>query len=184
VFIGLYYAFSGLGKVNYNGLVFVKQRFGSLTVYTYHYNTLSESGEVVQNELYLRTNPAENSVPIEGKITYTIGETVFLGINSTGLNECEYGSIAAATMVSFLFANNIAVKSGTPDREAAEQKNQTHITCGKHPTNMVIIIQESNETKITQPGLYCYNIEVANCEILPAVEKFIVQSILDSKEES
>lgn len=182
VFVALYYTFAGFGKVKYEGLTFVKQRFGSVEVYTYTYKVLLDSGKAVENALYLRTNPRENKIPVGGKISYPEGKTVLISINATGLLECEDTTIAVATLSSFLAANNLVVKGGTPDKNEAERNNQTYITCGKYPNNPVVLIRAGDKSGITQTAAYCYDIKVADCEIMPAVEKFIVQSILDSRQ--
>jgi len=43
-----------------------------------------------------------------------------------------------------------------------------------------LLLRTGEETRINRNGL-CYYIDVADCEILPAIEKFIVQSIIDAK---
>ncbi len=181
VFVALYYAFAGIGKVKYEGLVFMKQKYGSLEVYTYTYKTINEDGRVAENAIYLRTDPRENKIPVEGEIIYPEGKTVLISINATNLTECEDNAIAVATLSSFLVANGLVIKGGTPDKQEAEENDQNYITCGKYPANTVISIRAADKTEITRTGLLCYNVNVANCEIMPAVEKFILQSILDSR---
>lgn len=182
VFVVLYFAFSGLGKVNYEGLTFVKEKYGDVQVYHYSYATKLSSGKVRVIDVFVRGNPAENSIPISGEIIYPAGKKVYLSINNTGINTCEDSVIAVAELSGFLSNNNIPLKAGTPDMEEARVNNSTYITCASYPTSMTITLRAGEETKITRTGNFCYEMEVANCEILPAMEKFIVQSIVDAKE--
>ena len=43
-------------------------------------------------------------------------------------------------------------------------------------------ISESNESKIEQYGPSCYHLYVADCEILPVTEKFMVETFLKINE--
>ena len=182
VFIILNIIFQGLGKIDYNGLTFTKEKYGEVIIYHYYYLTKLSNGHVRKIDVLLRGNPAENNVPMNGTIIYPEGKAVYISINNTGLNECNYSMIALSSLDIFLKNNNIAVKYGTPDRQEAQTKNQTYITCGAYPNNMVISLKSGNESKIENVGRLCYNTEVANCEILPVLEKFILQSLVDAKE--
>ena len=180
VFVVFYFAFAGLGKVKYEGLTFIKERYGDVQVYHYSYVTEISSGRVRAIDVFVRGNPAENEVPIDSKIIYPTGKNVYLSINSTEINMCEDTMIAIAGLSGFLANNEIPLKAGTPDREESKRNNSTYLTCASYPSSLTISLKAGEETKITRTG-NCYNIEVSNCEILPALEKFIVQSIVDAK---
>jgi len=45
---------------------------------------------------------------------------------------------------------------------------------------MTVMVAAGDETKIEKSG-NCYDIRVANCEILQALEKFEVQALVDAK---
>lgn len=53
--------------------------------------------------------------------------------------------------------------------------------CDDQGRYVFLEIQEGEETKITQTGPSCYLISVNNCEILPATEKFMVESFIEVK---
>jgi hypothetical protein len=182
VFVVFYLLFQGLGKVGYEGLTFTREKYGEVIVYHYYYLTEIADGKIRKIDVLLRGNPAENKVPVEGNITYPEGRTVYLSINNSGLNECTYSMVALSSFSIFMANNDIALKAGTPDKDEAQKNNLTYATCGKYPGNMVISLKSGNESKIERTTGYCYNLEVTNCEILPVIEKFIVQSILDAKE--
>jgi len=184
IFIVLYLVFQGMGKVEYKGLTFTREKYGEVLVYHYYYLTELSNGHVRKIDVLLKENPAENKVPIEGKVIYPEGKTVYISINDTGLTECEYSQVALAGFSIFVSSNNIPLKAGTPDKDEAQKNNLTYVTCEKYPNSMVVLLKSGNESKITLTGKLCYNLEVANCEILPVMEKFIVQSILDAKEEA
>lgn len=181
LFIVLYYAFQGLGKVEYKGLSFTKEKFGEVLVYSYNYLVKTPSGKIVQRTLYIRGDPRYNNVSITGEIVYPIGKRVYISINGTGLTECEDSMISVASLSNFLANNNFDVRAGTPDESEARMKNQTYVTCDKFPGNVVISLGVGKETKITKSGKYCHNVEVADCRILAAVEKFMIQSLIDAK---
>ena len=164
----------------YEGLTFIKERYGDVQVYHYSYVTEISSGRVRVIDVFIRGNPAENEVPIDSKIIYPTGKNVYLSINSTEINMCEDTMIAIAGLSGFLANNEIPLKAGTPDREESKRNNSTYLTCASYPSSLTISLKAGEETKITRTG-NCYNIEVSNCEILPALEKFIVQSIVDAK---
>jgi hypothetical protein len=183
LFVVLYYLFQGLGTVEYKGLTFTREKIGEILVYTYNYYVKSPEGRIVQNTLYIRHDPRKNEVPIETQILYPAGRRVMISINATGLTECEDSMIAVATLTNFLAANNLPAKGGTPDEEEAKRTNATYVSCLNYPANPVISIRAADETKITRTNL-CYHIDVANCEIQQAIEKFVVYSIIDAKEDA
>lgn len=180
IFIALYLFLQGLGKIEYQGLSFTREKIGEVLVYTYNYYIKNPEGKIIQNTLYVRNDPRKNNVPVEGEIFYSEGKTVYISVNGSGLEKCEDRMIAVATLSLFLKSNNFKVRGGTPDREEAIENNLTYVSCKNYPNNPVIAIKSANETKITRND-FCYTIEVANCEIQQAAEKLIVQSIIDAK---
>lgn len=181
IFVVFYLAFHNLGKIKYEGLTFTREKYGEIIIYHYYYFTELANGQMRKVDILLRGNPAESNVSMDGEIIYPQGKTVYLSINNSGLNECKYSQIALAEFSIFIANNGIVLKAGTPDKEEAGAKNQTYITCENHPSSMVISLMSGNESKIEQVSGSCYNAEVANCEILPVMEKFIVQSMIDAK---
>lgn len=183
IFVVLYFAFQGLGKVKYEGLVFTKEKYGDIPIYHYSYLTEISADKLRTVEVLLRGNPAESKVPVSGEIVYPDGKTVYLGINST-VHECNYSMVGIAPLKIFLENNGLNVKVGTVDRSEALKSNLTYVSCKNYPDNMVISIMPGDETKIDKSGELCHNIYISNCEVVPAAEKFIVQSILDAKANS
>jgi hypothetical protein len=181
VFLAFYFGFRNLGKVNYEGLSFTPERFGKLIVYHYAYMFNSSTGQMYEYNLYLRVNPKENTVPISGEeIEFSLGKANYISINATDL-KCDDTIAASASLAEFMRNNMLTVKGATPNYDEAKANNITFATCENITKSPVIMIKPGTETKVTIEK-NCYTIEVANCEIRAAIEKFIVQSILDAKE--
>jgi hypothetical protein len=171
--------FKQVNKVEYEGLTFTKEKVGNIPVYHYFYYFTSQ-GELIKYNLFLRNDPRENNVPVEGsEIIYEGGKFVYLTLNTTGIDKCEQSVIAVADLSKFITHNQFTVKSGTLIPEEASE-DQDYITCENRPDRPVISIIEGEETKITIED-YCYTISVANCDIMKATEKFKLQSVLDAK---
>src|SRR3989304_4258892 len=98
LFFALFFAFQNLGKVKYEGLTFVREKYGEVLVYHYSYLTKVSSGNFRSIDVFVRGNPAESNVSISGKIIYPKDKTVYLSINQTGLKECEDSMIALSSL--------------------------------------------------------------------------------------
>jgi len=182
IFFAFYYVFGSLNKIDYRGLTFTKEKFGEIPVFHHYYYI---TPDVLYN-LYLRNDPRNNKVPITGAVVdrgieFMQKSTIYLTIAPDGIVGCPYGSVGVATLASFLVDNQFTVKGASSDKEQAELNNLTYATCKTDPMNKVIMIQGGNETIIEHRTPNCYVITVANCEILPAVEKFEVQAVLDAQ---
>jgi len=176
--LGIYFIMSEQNKIEYKGLAFAKERFGEIPVYRYSYFFNDDEGQLIKYNLFLRNDPRTNNVSIVGEIA--LGENIYISINSTGLNDCKESSIAVASLAAFIINNQLTLVAGTPNLEESKANNVSHITCDTHPNSPVISIQAGDETKIIREN-NCYKINVANCDINPAIEKFEVQTILDAK---
>ena len=174
-----YFMFSSYGKISYEGMEFAMEKYGTLLVYHYSYMIKAPSGQIFEYNLYLRNNPKENNVPVYGKILYPANKIILIGVNGTGLTNCNNSIIAVAELSEFLTGNFISIKGGSVEQNQSISNNTTQISCEKYPENPVIIMQSGNETKVERTNENCYVISAANCEILKATEKFIVQSLIE-----
>ncbi|MBI5803672.1 hypothetical protein HY450_00345 [Candidatus Pacearchaeota archaeon] len=186
IFLLAFSVFQSLNTFEYEGLSFTKEQLGEIPLYRYYYYindpiTGQATGEPHQINLYLRVDPRENIVPIEGEILFQRGKTSYISINSTGLEQCKYSQVAISSLTSFLTANGVQVKGAVPDEEKAQTGNFTYAICGNPVGDVVLLIESGDETKITKEDT-CYRIEVANCDIISAIEKFQVQSLIDGME--
>ena len=180
--------FESLSSFEYMGLKFTKDKLGDIPLYKHTYSFTDPrgiTGQVINEprtfNLFLRNDPRKNNVSVDGEITIGTSHTLFISVNTTGLTECKYSSVGIASLTNFLAYNLVRVKGATPDPELANETGVEYATCDTHSENQVIIIQEGDETKIEKESSKCYIIKVNECEILPAVEKFMVQSIIDAR---
>jgi hypothetical protein len=179
---------SSLGSFDYQGLQFEKTKFGDIPIYKYTYfsdKVIRTTGSVVRTNqtsrvtVLLRNDPRSLDIPVEGKIEYLQREQfVYVTVNSDLL--CEYSQIAMADLSSFLSQNGFQLRAGVSNEAEAQAQNLGYITCEAHPDRMVISFEAGDEDKVTREG-NCYTITVADCDILPPTEKFIIQSIIDAK---
>jgi hypothetical protein len=182
VFFLFNYIFNNLGTINYDGLKFSKETIGKIEVYHYYYLYKDRTGQLVQNNIYLRNNPTENQVPVSGNVTFIEGSKVFLGIDTDNLTSCNTSSIAISEITSFIVNGGISVKGGTVNNATAVKQNLTYVDCNVQKQNPVITIGLGNTTAVVNKGL-CYKITAATCnDLLPAAEKFIVKAIVDAKD--
>lgn len=181
-FILFYVVFSKIGTFEYEGLAFDKQAYGKeLTLYHHSY-FYTYNKQTYKNNVYLRFDPRENRIPVSDEILFIKGRTVYLGINNTNIINCSESQIAIGTISQFFANNQFDLKLGTPDINESKERKQPHIDCQKADDNTVIIIQNSDKTNIVKQRDSCYFINVNQCEIQPAVEKFIVNSLIDTRE--
>ena len=183
--------FQSLNKIEYQGLTFAKEKFGEIPLfhYSYYFNAprsltggAINTGQLIQYNLYLRLDPRENNVPVEGgQIILSTDIPTYLTIDTVGLESCEKSTIAVAGLSAFLAENFIQIKGATTDESFVEEGIPL-VTCDTNPNDTVILLTTGSETKILKKSNLCYNIIVSNCETLQATEKFIVQSIIDSRE--
>lgn len=180
IIISIPYISKELNTFKYQTLTFTKERFSNIPVYHYYYS-FSFNGETYQYNLYLRNDPRKNEVSVPGGIIYpSAGETIYVSINGEDMMKCKDSLRDIYSLAGFMQDNMFRVKSGYPDEELAKKNNLTYIDCSTNPDSMVIVIKEGNETKIERQG-NCYTINIADCQVLDAIEKFEVQSLIDAK---
>ncbi len=182
IFFIFNYIFSKINAIEYNGLTFTKEKFGEIPVFRYYYYITPQ----LKYNLYLRNDPRQNNILLTGKaidngIEFTKEQNVYLSVNPEGLTQCEYGRVGISTLASFLADNQLKVVGAASNKTLAKEANVKYATCELFPDDIVINLQAANKTEILHDSKNCYFINIANCEIVPAVEKFEVQSILDSR---
>lgn len=184
VFIVASAYFKSLNYFEYKGLTFSKKKLGEIQLFHHSYYVKTLDGQLAQYNFYLRNDPRTNNVLIEGKSNLlSAGSVVYLSVNSEGLQECRYGSLAVGTLSSFMTDNQMRVIAGNLDFWQAGARRDLWATCENKPGNRVVEILKGNETKVKIEG-NCYKVEVANCEILEAIEKLEMQSLIDAKKVS
>lgn len=184
IFLVSFYYFKDLKESKnfvYEGLDFTETEVANIPVFHHYYYYTSREDVFTKYNLYLRLDPRENEVPVRGgEIEFFPGKFAYISIGE-GVSQCEYGGAAVGSLTNFLNDNEVITKGAVPDQEMARESGLRYATCQTHPNNPVILIQGGEEETFIQKIGNCYLIEVNNCEILEAVEKFEVQTILDGK---
>lgn len=185
VFFLSFFLFRNLGTIEHEGLTFTKERVGELTVYHYYYLYADRTGQLVQNNIYLRLNPKKNDIPREGgEITYLPRRFTYVSINTTALQQCNQSAVALSELSSFLANGGLQVRGAILENRTDLGNATRYVTCETDPYNTVIQVNSGEESKIVADKL-CYDIQFSSCDdVLPVVEEFIVQSIIDAKEAS
>lgn len=163
----------------YEGLNFTKVREGSVDFFYHSYNSRYQ-GKKYFYEMYLRIDPRENDVPVEGKISFNRGNNLYIGINNSELIECPDSLIGVAGVGQFLGGNLFNATAGMLTWEEAHERGYEWINCERYPVSTTIEIFAGNETKITSEN-GCIRIQINECEVLEATEKFQVQALLDTR---
>ena len=176
------YIFNSINTFEHEGITFTKEKFGEIPVFHYYYYITPQ----LKYNLYLRRDPRENKVSITGNavdlgIELKKEEPIYLSVDPKELTQCEYGRAGIGSLATFLADNQFKVIGASSDEEIAKEAGVKYATCEFRPNSMVILLQAGNKTEIVYENERCYTINVANCEVLEAVEKFQVQTILDAK---
>ncbi len=189
ILIGIFflssYFFSKTNTFEYEGLTFTKEKFGEIPVFHYYYYITPQ----IKYNLYIRNDPRKNNIPLTGKVVdngieFFNSNFIYLSVNPEDLTQCEYTRVGIGTLASFLADNQLNVVGAAPFEDLAKEANVIYATCDTSPhgeEDTVIVLQAGDKTEIVHDKENCYVINVANCEILEAIEKFEVQSILDAK---
>ncbi len=155
----------GSSHFKYETLKFTKIKQGQLTFYQIPMITQYQ-GSKLTTVFYLRTNPEKlKEIPFEGEMN--LRNNMILNVTTENLYCDGDWQIAIGNLMN-LDIFNIQVS-----------KNE-NASCGGN--YMYVNIHEGNESKIEQYGEYCYNLYIANCEVLPVTEKFMVEAFVDLKE--
>ncbi|GEM_PF-597582 len=158
----------------YNGVKFNTERYCDakpcLTVYRTFFPIYSSvTGQhIADYNFYIRTDPRKlKDIPFDGELALMKNVV----INMTEDFNCNGdGVIAVANMIKpfeMLRANVMKDDSAGCDSQ------------GRY---MFLRIQEGNRTGVEQFGPSCYNINVNNCEILMATERFMMETFVKVNE--
>lgn len=177
---------NSMKNFEYLGLTFTKSNYDYIPIYTYSYQAVvpasgTASGtQVRQVTLVLRGDPRENKVPFEGEVSFPRGKTIYVSTDGSGLVGCQYSTVGLASLSQFLTLNGFKVKGTTLNKTEANETKLQYVSCESHPDSPVIEITGGNETRINIDK-NCYSIKIANCEVLPALEKLEVEAVAQAK---
>jgi hypothetical protein len=187
VFFASYSIFSSFNSFEYQNLTFNKEKFGEIPLYHYYYFYNFE-GQQYKYNLYLRNDPRKNFVPLTGSainnvFDFQLGEFIYISLDpEESIVGCEYSSVGIASLSSFFIDNQLKVRSASTNKSVAEDFNIQYANCDTHHDRNVIVVKSGSETKVIRETPLCTIIEVSDCQVLEAVEKFQIEVLLDARE--
>ena len=117
---------------------------------------------------YLRNEPKElDKIPFDGKIEFT-KNLVIQSPDEYELACNGYGTIGIMQITTFF------------NLMGAEVGKDTDAICVGNGEYTLLTLKKGNETRIDQVGPSCYDIQVKDCEILEATEKFLLEGLIEA----
>jgi hypothetical protein len=167
LFIATYVIINLSNQIEVEGVKFLmdKTTMSGKTLYKTSLPVTYNQSKATYN-FYLRGNPKQTiKIPFEGNLLM-LGNMV---LNQTENFNCDGDGIIGIANVLNLY-NVLGVK-------VIADKNATCDSIGRY---MFLNIKSGNETKIEQTGISCYEIQVKDCEILPATERFMLETLIET----
>ncbi|PIN80571.1 hypothetical protein COV16_00610 [Candidatus Woesearchaeota archaeon CG10_big_fil_rev_8_21_14_0_10_34_8] len=158
----------------YKGLKFEKTMFDKLPFYYTKIQVARPDETIVNYNLYLRNDPRANNIPVYADIKFQ--QKVAVTTDDFASN-CTYSGVSGVMLGQFLNSMGIEIYTGTTDFQRAKETGMRYIECVENQNYTLISIKQGDETRITQTYTNCYNLEIANCELLNTTEKFIMAGI-------
>jgi len=160
-------------KFTYKGFEFQKTPEGHLIFYQSIIGHTVAGGQESTWLLKLRIDPRTvDYIPIEGSLE-VMKDVIFS--YSPEIMQCPNTyrtNFDLSWTLAGVGVRNITV--ATNNRSHAKAEEIAYATCKDANKKTVILMIESNETKITREG-DCFTVEISNCEIQEAFTKFIVE---------
>lgn len=147
-----------------DGVSYTKIQQGQLALYNTKVPVIYHGSKAEYN-FYLYNDPKklQSQVPFNGNLSIVPG-TVFV-LNATGDFNCNGDGIIG--IANFVNLYNLLGKM---------IKDPTVVGCDLSGKYTFIGIQESNKTSIEEISPTCYRINVNNCEILAATERYMTET--------
>lgn len=181
IFLGAYFYTASLNNFEYLGLEWEKIKFGELDLYHTKVPIIYRGELVVNYNIYLRSDPRENDVPVNVNIGFTPGGDV---IRTAEYEQwmCSGAKKGFADLGDFLsyFPTIENVTGGFNDAQIANETSQPYYTCENATGgDTVIMWQKSDNPSIVQDSEYpsCYILNVGECESIKTTEAFIIEFI-------
>lgn len=174
------YIKGSMNRFEYGGFEFEKIMYDKLQLYYSKIPVMNSAGQTVANyNLYLRNDPRTlRNIPINGTIRLTVKSIVSIDESMEG---CSDNGIAGVTLGTFFKAAGINAVYASTDKTIAEERNISYATCEDKSEYTVIVIKRADENSIIKENEKCYSINFKDCDIIKAVERFIVATSAHSK---
>jgi hypothetical protein len=183
LFFIFFSVFKEIGTFTYEGIKFQKTTLGDSRIPIYHGKIfITRPGINIKFNLFLRNDPntLENiDTNFSDVILRKFGFISF----EPRISGCYGSSYASFRLAEFLSALGMHVKGATTDANLSAKSGIEWRTCDDAKNRTVIMLKESssNVTSIHQES-DCYIIDIAGCEVIPAVEKFILEIAIALKD--
>jgi len=160
--VGFYFTAS-VKNFEYNNMKFDIVKEKKITFYHTSFPMTYESGEKAIYNLFLRKDPRKlNEIPFEGDFV----PSEMIVVNSSENFNCDGDGVIA--IANF---NNIFNALGT------QVVNDPNASCDKYGRYIYINLQKGDKTEIKNIGKNCYNLNINNCEVLDATERFLLEAL-------
>jgi hypothetical protein len=163
--IGFAFYIDSLKSFDYHGVEFEAVSFGDLLLYQTSFPVIYQ-GEQVPYNVYLRTKPSKLEridFPREDfdAMKYTV-------LNIEDEINCDGDEVIA-----------IANLRQVHDAIGMQIMTDKNASCDEQGRYAYLNIISSDKTQISKIGPNCYNLEFADCEILPVTEKYIAELLVN-----
>ncbi len=167
-FLSIFFVLNSFRNYEYKGVKFEQINEKNLVFYRTTLPFYSNEGKKIADyNFYLRTNPNElKNVPFNGNLT--LKRNIVFNPNDE-LNCGGDGIIAVANIVQNLYAF----------LNATRVIRDENATCDDSGRYTLVKIKTANSTNVSQIGKSCYEINVANCEILKATERYMLEAFVE-----
>jgi len=168
----MYFISQSSKNFEYLDLNIQKIQMGKLNLYYVEFPLKDVTGNVVgYSASYFRADPRKlGDITIDGKIRL---KTTTALVADSEVVHCEDSILAGASLAQFLGKAGVKTIGATSNKTEAQELKMEYATCKDTSKYSVVEFRNSTETKITQNG-DCYIVEVANCNIMNASERFMI----------
>ena len=170
MFFVVYLIINSMRYFEIQGVKFEIVKEGQLTLYKTSLPVMYQ-GTLTSYNFYLRNDPRtlEKKVPLVGNLTFR--KNMVLDVTTEGLfcnGDWTIGLVNVQHLYDILDIN-LLVKN----------ESVKYIPLSDY---MFVTINKGNKTEIKQISGYSYYMDIANCEVLPAFEKLMLESFIRDKE--
>ena len=167
---------------DYGGAEWAIEEYENLIIY--HGRFISFGNTELTYNLYLREDPRENDVPVEGELNkFKYGGIVSI---SPEVDVCRGEASRALFDLSAYLRQGIGLEeleSATTDKFVSLDEDRRYAVCD-NVNDRTLVVVEVGESKVVQDddNPYCYTIYIEDCEDIRSIEKFMSQSLEDFNE--
>ena len=168
VLFGIYFI-NSLRHFEYRGVTGDVVKEGDLIFYKTAF-PVKYQGQIIPYNIYIRNDPRKlNKIPFEGEMDFGVkfnDGNYRLVLDTNDEFNCDGDEVISIGNLVNLKALGIKV---VKDENAS---------CDSEGRYMYVKIQKSEKSEIKQIGNACYELNVANCEILKVTERFMIEAFV------